>query len=178
MEITSEIIIELLRERHKDRQWLFFPELVFSTHAKKNLEEADSRVDAWAFNVWPSRNLERISYEIKISRHDLLRELRKPEKREPGLRISNSFYYVIPDGCCEVEEIPKECGLYVIKKPKGKDYYVLSMAKKAPWRDIVPDLGVDFWASFARRVAKVSGEYDSSYNRREHQKALREKKDE
>ena len=158
LEITAEVILDLLKQRHKDRQWCFFPEMLFSTEAKKDNEQADSRVDAWAMNLWPSRQFEMISYEIKISRHDLLRELRKPEKRKPGLRISNSFYYILPEGCCDLDDIPKECGLIVVRKPKGRDYYVLKMAKKAPWRE-VPELGLGFWAGFIRRIGTETGEY-------------------
>lgn len=176
MEITSEIILGLLKQRYRDRQWSYFPEMVFSTKAKSDNEQADSRIDFWVMNLWGSRKYERISFEIKISRHDLLRELRKPEKREPGLRISNTFYYIMPDGCCEISDIPPECGLLVIKKPKNADYYILSMVKRAPWRDIKPELGVDFWASLARRLATEEGNYDKEqYNRREAQLKAKEK---
>lgn len=166
---TAEEILGLLNNRHKDRQWVFFPEMIFSTRAKTDKENADSRVDAWAMNLWPSRKFCRVSYEIKISRHDLLRELRKPDKRDPGLRISNQFYYVIPDGCCEVDEIPKECGLIVCKKRPGKDYGVLFTAKKAPFRKISPELDIGFWASMARRINREEGIYQTTYNRREAQ---------
>lgn len=158
--ITAEEIVELLRRRHKDRQWVFYPELYYSTKAKEDKKNADSRVDAWAFNVWASRNFCRVTYEIKISRHDFLREMRAGlSKRQPGLHISNQFYYVIPDGCVTVDEIPEECGLLVVRKPAGKDYYALLNAKKAPWREIEPSLPVDFWASLARRVNIEEGEY-------------------
>lgn len=173
---TAEQILELLNNRHKDRQWVFFPEMVFSTKAKDDKENADSRIDAWAMNLWPSRKFCRVTYEIKISRHDLLRELRKPDKRDPGLRISNQFYYVIPDGCCEVDEIPKECGLIIVKRRPGKSYGVLYTAKKAPFRTIKPELGVDFWASLARRINREEGIYEDHYNRREAQKEAKKRR--
>lgn len=176
LEITSDLILELLGKRHKDRQWVFYPEMVFSTKAKDDLEQADSRIDAWAFNLWPSRNFCRVSYEIKISRHDFLRELKKPDKRDPGLSISNLFYYVLPDGCCDVSEVPEECGLIVVKKPKNKDYYILYTAKKAPWRKIRPELPIDFWASLARRVNRDEGIYEDHYNRRLDQASKKKKK--
>lgn len=169
MEITEAQMVELLRARHKDRQWVGFPEMTYSTLTQDDKKEADQRIDFWAMNLWASRNFERITYEIKISRHDFLREMRKPEKRLPGLHISNRFYYIIPHGCVDESEVPAECGLIVVKKPKGRDYYALVMVKKAPWRDVDPPLGIDFWASMARRVNRDEGEYIDHYDRKKDQ---------
>lgn len=165
LNIKAEDILRLLDNRHSDRQWVFFPELIVSTAVdSETYENSDARMDAWAMNIWESRNFVRVCYEIKISRHDWKRELRHPSKRRPGLKLSNQFYYVMPDGCARIEEVPKECGLLVVKKPAGKNYYALVNRKVAPVRE-VEDPPIEFWASLARRLARKEGTYQDDFVR-------------
>ncbi len=46
-----------------------------------------------------------------MSRADFLCEVRRPLKRRIGMRYSNEFFFVAPDGLLSVEEIPVDCGL-------------------------------------------------------------------
>ncbi len=165
MKITAQDVLNCLAQRHSDRQWVFFPELIVSTGCGgAGIQEynEDSRLDAWAMNLWPSRRLERITYEIKVERSDWRKERAKPKKRQAGLSVSNRFYYVAPKDLLDPREIPRECGLITVQIPRGRtaEYGLRSrVLKEAPWRD-TPNPDLDFWASVCRRIARVEGVYE------------------
>ena len=130
-------IIEALRKRHPFPTWIFAQELRLGTgwggitipghYRRINYAQA---VDVFVMHTWPSRKFLRISYEVKASRSDFLKELENPDKRLGGLFISNEFYFAAPEGMIKEEEIPEECGLIEIHTDlKTK------MIVKAPWRE-------------------------------------------
>jgi len=57
----------------------------------------DSRADAIAMDLWPSRGLELIGFEVKTSRQDWLKELKQPDKCEPIKQFCDRWYLVIDD---------------------------------------------------------------------------------
>ncbi len=111
------------------------------------------RPDAFAVNALPHTAMKRICYEIKVSRADLLGELKRPLKRRIGMRYSNEFYFVTPAGLVDTAEIPAECGLveagyatppewrllisrqagFFKYDPEIRSYCMITIP--APWRD-------------------------------------------
>lgn len=102
--------------------------------------------------TWPSLKFHTYSFEIKISRGDFLRELRNPEKRNPGMAISNYFYFVTGPNIAETSEIPEGCGLMVAGW-NGDECRVVVKAK-APFREVKPFTD-SFVASILRRTSRL-----------------------
>lgn len=110
----------------------------------------EQRLDAFALHTWPSKRFERVAYEVKVSRQDLMHELERPEKRAAGLALSNRFYFVITEdllaSLADRSWVPPECGLVTISKRHGRQTY-----RKAPWRD-TPLPPFSFMLSLARNL--------------------------
>jgi hypothetical protein len=53
-------------------------------------------------------------HEVKVSRADLLSDLRHAAKRESYQWLSCETYYVFPAGVAEPEEVPEEFGVWVL----------------------------------------------------------------
>jgi hypothetical protein len=93
----------------------------------------DRRVDAYALGLWESMKFQAIGFEVKISRPDLLADLKHPPKREAVMRACHQFYYVTTKGLANQFEIPEDCGLIEIWEDKHR-HVILD----APIRDIGP----------------------------------------
>lgn len=94
--------------------------------------------------------LEPIVHEIKVSRADLLGDLKRPDKRAAYLDLGGQCWYVL--GCdrsghpiAKANEIPLACGVMVYQ---GNQLEVLRMAPKRPARDL--PFGV--WMALAKAV--------------------------
>lgn len=118
--LTAQDLRRLIAERHdigspakksktSAQEWALFFEFRNGT----GYGAAQRYVDAFAFNLYPSKKHWRVAYEIKVSRADFLSELNKPEKRAFGFEISNEFWYVVAPGVAKPEEVPQGCGLLV-----------------------------------------------------------------
>lgn len=55
-------------------------------------------------------------HEIKVTRADLLGDLRNLEKRGGYRLVSAQLYYVFPERLAQPEEIPAECGVIVVDR--------------------------------------------------------------
>lgn len=103
---TESTLLELLRGRYGGKEW------VLVEKARDAAGFGASRtIDAIAFNVWPSRGLVLVGFELKVSRSDWLRELKAPEKAEVGHSLTDSWYVVAPREVVKIEELPKGWGL-------------------------------------------------------------------
>jgi hypothetical protein len=69
-------------------------------------------------------------HEIKVTRADLLGDLRNVEKRGGYSLVSAQLYYVFPQKVAKPEEIPDECGVIVVDT-EGR----LTERRPAPLRD-------------------------------------------
>lgn len=137
--ITSQDLRRLILERHKigskkaatgassATEWAVFFELRNGTGYGRQ----ERYLDAFAFNMYPSKKFWRISYEFKVTRSDFLAELSKPEKRDFGLSISNEFYFVCPPGVAKREEIPEGCGLLEVSGKRLKRVVVAKQREAA-----------------------------------------------
>ena len=105
----------------------------------------EKRLDAWAFHLWPSGGYQPTGFEIKVSRSDFLRDLKKDRKRGRYLELCQYFYYVVPSGLVTASEVPAEAGLITATLSR------LKLVKLAPHREI-PAPEWDFFAAICRRV--------------------------
>jgi hypothetical protein len=109
-------------------RWVMLPEL-----ATAPAFDPKRRLDAWVLDTWPSGRLERITFEVKVSRSDYRAEIANPVKRRHGMLLSNRFVFAAPAGLIRVEELPYDCGLLEVT-PAGRTV----MTVEAPWRDTSP----------------------------------------
>ncbi len=87
-------------------EWALIPDVASGTGST-----ARRRADAVALNLWPSRGLEVRGFEIKVSRSDLGRELKQPEKAEAISRYCHTWWIAAPAGMVKPEELPLGWGL-------------------------------------------------------------------
>jgi hypothetical protein len=95
--------------------------------------------------------LQPLVHEIKVSRADLLSDLRNPAKRAAYLQLAGACWYVIREGIAEPDEIPPECGV-LIAGPAA-----LAVARPAPQRAL--PLPFPVWMALAR-ATPVEGATD------------------
>lgn len=86
--------------------------------------------------------LEPAIHEIKVSRADLLGELRRPAKSAAYRALCGQCWFVIRAGIARPEEIPPEYGVLV-----GHEHH-LELARPAPRRACKPDFPT--WMALAR----------------------------
>lgn len=67
--------------------------------------------DAVAIGLWPSHGHAIEGIEIKVSRSDLLNELKNPEKSQPVYQYCNRWWLACPKGMAIIDEIPQSWGL-------------------------------------------------------------------
>lgn len=146
---TTEVH-EALRTRFAPPEWVYAEECMRGTgwHANR-------RMDFLAMNTWPSRGLSIVGVEVKASRQDWLRELRKPEKQEELFQFCDFFYLavgskeLVKDG-----ELPANWGLLA---PRGKQ---LVEVVKAPPLEPKPVDKLFMAAVFRRLFTEPPGAAD------------------
>ena len=99
-------------------------------------------------NTTVARYLEPVVHEIKVSRADLLGDLKLKEKRGSYLDVAGQCWYVLGNdskGRCiaKPEEIPNECGVMVLA---GRS---LEVVRNAPKRSF-SDLPFSMWMALAK----------------------------
>lgn len=145
------------RGRIRPSPWAFLREVRMGTgkvrraKSKGQPRSIRQRMDAWAFNTWPSQR-EAIAFEVKTSRADFLHELKQPKKREAAMQVSNRFYFVTANVVCVEDEIPEECGWIYIDL-----FGIPHVVKEAPYRPM-NDLPMSFISSILRRVSRMERE--------------------
>jgi len=92
--------------------------------------------------------LEPVVHEIKVSRADLLGDIKSRDKRDSYLNVGGQCWYVLScDGkgrpIAKPEEIPDECGVIVRNGER------LEVVRNAPKRAI-PDLPFSMWMALAK----------------------------
>lgn len=73
------------------------------------------RIDGLLVRLSHRHHADRKAIEVKVSRDDFKRELETPEKRQRAMRIADCFYFAVPQGLIQPEEIPEDCGLLWIR---------------------------------------------------------------
>jgi hypothetical protein len=119
---------ELIRLKYPAGEWAVVYELAKGT----GWAGQDGRIDAAAFNCWPSKGFHRLAFEVKRSRGDFMRELERPAKREWVEKNFHQTWFVVPAGLIKPEEVPESWGLLVATKEGAE----LRKVKQAMHREI------------------------------------------
>lgn len=103
--------------------------------------------------------LEPVVHEIKVSRSDLLGDLKRPEKRAAYLEVGGQCWYVL--GCdrsghpiAKPNEIPVECGVMVFQ---NNQFEVMRMAPKRT----VSQLPFSVWMELAKATPQRGADLDN-----------------
>ncbi|MCJ7761343.1 hypothetical protein MUP59_09425 [Candidatus Bathyarchaeota archaeon] len=121
------------------------PEYAFISSVPSRTGAGDYRhADGLAMSLWPSRGLDIIGFEVKVSRGDWIKELKNPVKAETIARYCDYWYMVLASSdILNFGELPSKWGLMI---PKGRG---LSISKEA--ERLKPDpLDKTFLASILR----------------------------
>jgi len=143
--MKAKEVLKILRLHFPKPEWAFIEELRLGSGWNSRRTKWEGRIDAWAMNCYPSKGLTTVSFEVKVSRGDWLRELNDPNKRKLAMTLCNKFYFVAPEGIISKEEVPDGCGLVEISKSR------MRYTKYAPHREC-PNPPWRFVASLARRA--------------------------
>ncbi len=87
--------------------------------------------------------LEPIVHEIKVSRADLLADLKRPDKARAYSALAGECWYVVSAGLCDAREIPEAYGLI-----QAHDHGRLEIERPAPRRGA--RLGLATWMALAK----------------------------
>ena len=93
--------------------------------------------------------LEPVVHEIKVSRADLLADLKRPDKGRAYRAVASQCWYVVREGLCTEDELPPEVGLMVACGPAMDRLEVLRPAPRRPLRP-----GFALWMALARAPAE------------------------
>lgn len=136
--INTERMRCLLRKRFAPPEWALMEEVAPSTGG------GTGYADAVAMNLWKSRGHVVYGFEIKISRGDWQRELKKPAKAESIFSYCDGWYVVTPAGIVKDGELPATWGHLELHGSK------LIEKVKAP-KLSAKELDRPFFASLMRR---------------------------
>lgn len=99
--------------------------------------------------------LQPMVHEVKVSRADLLSDLRHAAKRESYQWLSCETYFVLPAGVAEPQEIPEAFGVWLLNGPI--DTGTLELAR--PARHVPCKLPFAVWMALAKATpASLDGE--------------------
>lgn len=128
----------LLHKRHPAPEWALLEEVAPNTGGGTRY------ADAVAVNLWQSRGYAVHGFEIKVSRGDWLRELKRPEKAEEVMAYCDFWWIVAPAGVVKDGELPLGWGHLEVRLAS------LYQTTKAEKRDAKP-ITRAFFASLMRR---------------------------
>jgi hypothetical protein len=110
--ITASQVADLLRARYAPPAWAFLEQVRNATGYRKTERYADGL----AMSLWPSRGLEVHGFEVKVSRSDVLKELRDPQKSSPIQRYCDRWWLVLGAAALiQPGELPATWGLMVVR---------------------------------------------------------------
>lgn len=148
MPVTSVDLVLALRERFALPQWVLATEVRNRTGYGRG---PDRRADAVAMNCWPSGKYghELHGFEVKVTRADWTRELKRPDKATPVRSQCDRWWVVAPAGVVREEELSgTPMGLLVLAS-SGKlecDVEAVRVGERAP-------VARSFMASLLRAAA-------------------------
>ena len=131
---TTDEVREILRRRYASPEWAFLEEVRNQTGYQKKVERY---ADGVAVNLWPSRGLEVLGFEIKARRGDWVKELKDPSKSVEIQQYCDRWW-VVAGGRNIVQpgELPPTWGLMVVHGNGGKRRLVCT--QEAPKLDSKP----------------------------------------
>lgn len=140
----SQELIAALAKQWPSPDCAFIPEFRSGTGWAR-----EQRADAIAMHLWPSRGLELIGFELKVSRGDWKRELADPSKCDHVKRFCDRWYLVAYDlkVIKYADELPEGWGLMFLEN--GEIHTMIEAPKLTP-----EPLDRLFAASLMRRATK------------------------
>lgn len=145
--MTHDELIAAMRKRYAVPEWALFLEVGSGTGSNYRRS-----ADAMAMSCFPSRGLHLHGFEIKSSRSDWLRELKKPEKAEAIFGFCDFWWLVVTDrAMVKEDELPAPWGLLAPNKAGD----ALAVVKQAPILQPKP-ISRTFMAAVLRNAAKSS----------------------
>lgn len=147
---TSHAVYAAILRYFEAPAFAVFPEVSNATGSR-----ASRWADALAIGLWPSRGLYFHGVEIKVSRSDLVRELKDPAKAEAIASYCDYWWIAVgsADIVKDVSELPATWGLLVPAKGKADDAPTLRIAKQAVKME-PKEIGRTFIAAIIRRVSE------------------------
>jgi hypothetical protein len=159
---SADEIRKSLDARFTQPEWALFFEVGNGTGYTCN-----RHADAVAMNMYPSRGLSIIGFEIKVSRTDLKKELNSPNKAESIAQFCNEWYLVVPEGLIfDGDIIPAGWGIMECKKDQ-----TIRVKKKPLFRTDSMPITKEFTAALLRsskkrdneEIGKIRGEAYAEY---------------
>src|SRR3990172_5928687 len=108
--VSESGLRERLAIRYAAPEWNLYHEVTLGTR----------RADAIAINLWASRGLHILGFEIKVTRQDWVKELNSPAKMERTFRECHSVYLVVSDPAIVRDDLPAGWGLLIPHGPHLK----------------------------------------------------------
>jgi hypothetical protein len=137
-----------LQKRYSEPEWILLRNV---RNAVGYARKEERYADAIALNLWPSRGLEVVGFEIKSYRNDWLKELSKPDKSAPIQKFCDKWYIAVgQEDIIQPGELPPTWGLMV---PTRKES--LKVKVEAPALQPVP-IDKLFCLSLVRSAVKES----------------------
>lgn len=134
----------LLRQRYAPPAYAYFEEVGNGTGGRVN-----TYADGIAMSLWPSRGIELLGFEVKISRNDLLRELKNPEKNVGLQKYCHRWWLVLSDkDLIKAGELPPTWGLMAVVAGHLRAIKEAPLLAPEPWTPI-------FFAGLMRGVQKA-----------------------
>lgn len=135
--------------------------------------------DAVVMNLWPSRGMELVGYEMKVARSDWLHELKQPEKAWPVMKYCDRWNLIASPGVAKVEEVPANWGFIEYDGKKMRTRKAAPLLTPEPLartfiasllRRPVRDVEAMVKAAADRKVAELEAEFtrrvEQAVNRR------------
>jgi len=140
-------VIAAIRNRFPPPAWQLFTGVANGTGSR-----ARRWADAVAMGIWPSRGLELVGFEVKVSRSDFLRELKQPEKDDAVGRYCDRWWIAAGDpDIVKESELPPAWGLMVpVKTSSG---VTMKIVHDAPKRKAKP-IDRNLLAAILRRAGE------------------------
>ena len=143
---TADEVLAALQARYAEPEWAFFDSV--PDHISKPMR----RADGLAMSLWSSRGIEIYGFEIKVSRSDLLRELKNPAKADAIAKYCDRWWVAVGDASiAKPGELPPAWGLLV--PVRSKSGVTMKIIKDAKRNDATP-VDRTFVAALLRRAAE------------------------
>lgn len=141
-------LVDMLRARYPTAEYAFFAELRNGT----GWSGVTRTADAVALSLWPSRGLELLGFECKLSRSDWKRELAEPAKAEAIQQYCDRWWIVVSDASFVHEaELPPTWGLLAATKglEEGSKLKVVKAAPKLEPKPLTRKIFASMLRNFA-----------------------------
>ena len=125
------------------------PTVILHEVANGTSWDAGRWIDVAVFQMWKTKGLTRAAFEIKVTRHDFLRELAQPDKHQWVQESFHEFWFVAPEDIIQVEELPVGAGFmyprgdklcikrHAVRNPNPKlDDVLLAAFMRSAWKSM------------------------------------------